>query len=51
MNNAKDLPQTNFSLLRVHSLMKDERKAKSLIEKYRVVNPKAYINIEETIIR
>ena len=51
MNNAKDLPQTNFALLRVHSLMKEERKAKTLIEKYRVINPKGYLDIEETVNR
>ena len=31
--------------------MKEEKKAKSLIQKYRVINPKGYINIEETINR
>ncbi|CDW91203.1 UNKNOWN [Stylonychia lemnae] len=51
VNNAKDLPQTNFALLRVHTLMKEERKAKGLIEKYRVINPKGYLEIEETINR
>lgn len=48
---AKDLPQTNYALLRVHTLMKEERKAKTLIDKYRVINPKGYLEIEETINR
>ena len=51
VNNARDLPQTNFALLRVHSLIQEEKKAKTLIEKYRVINPKGYLDIEETIIR
>jgi len=31
--------------------MKEERKAKTLIDKYRVINPKGYLEIEETINR
>jgi hypothetical protein len=31
--------------------MKEERKAKTLIEKYRVINPKGYLDIEEIIMR
>lgn len=51
INNAKDLPQTNFALLRMHAQIKDERKAKTLVEKYRVINPKGYLDIEEIILR
>lgn len=52
VSNAKDLPQTNFALLRVHSLMKEERKAKTLLDKYRILhNPRGYKDIEETINR
>ena len=31
--------------------MKEEKNTKNLIEKYRVINPKGYIDIEETIDR
>lgn len=31
--------------------MKEERKTKSLIDKYRVINPKGYLEIEETVNR
>jgi hypothetical protein len=31
--------------------MKEEKKAKNLIEKYRVINPQGYLDIEETISR
>jgi len=51
VSNAKDLPQTNFALLRVHQLMKEEKKAKSMIEKYRVINPSGYLDINEVILR
>eukprot|EP00347_Sterkiella_histriomuscorum_P017591 403348751 len=51
ITNPNDLPQTNYALLRVHSQMKEERKAKSLIDQYRVINPKGYLEIEETINR
>lgn len=51
INNATDLPQTNFALLRVYTQMKEEKKAKSLIDQYRVINPKGYLEIEETINR
>jgi hypothetical protein len=37
--------------MRVHRQIKEEKKAKSLIEKYRVINPKGYLDIEETIMR
>ena len=50
--NAKDFPMTNFALIRVHSVMKNERKAKSLLDKYRIVlRPRDYNDIEETINR
>jgi len=51
VTNATELPQTNYALQKVHSLMKEERQAKTLIEKYRVINPKGYLEIEETINR
>jgi hypothetical protein len=31
--------------------MKEEKKAKTLLEKYRVINPQGYLDIEETIVR
>lgn len=31
--------------------MQEERKAKTLLDKYRVINPKGYLEIEETINR
>ena len=51
VSNASELPQTNYALQRVHTLMKEERQAKNLIEKYRVINPKGYLEIEEIINR
>ena len=51
MSNAKDLPQTNYALLRMQNQLKEEKQAKNIIEKYRVINPKDYIDIEETINR
>jgi hypothetical protein len=37
VTNPKDFPQTNFALLRVHSYMREERKAKTLLDKYRLI--------------
>lgn len=51
IDNAKDLPQTNYALLRMHQQIKEEKKTKNLLEKYRVINPKSYLEIEEKIDR
>ncbi len=50
--NGKDLPLTNFALLRVHSVMREEKRTKTMLDKYRLVrNPKYYTDIEEIIER
>ena len=47
----KDLPQTNYSLLKLQTLLKSKQGDQDLIEKYKVVNVDRLLKIEEMIHR
>ena len=49
--NSNDLPQTNYQLLKLYTQMNEEKKSKSLLERYRLINMTTYLEVEEVIYR